>query len=124
MVRPQREDASMRQELKMTEALGKTLEGIEISIFGCQAVLTFTDGTFAALKAIRGYDAGDEGIVEAKLSLLEFGDAELIRVGIATAEELAVIRDDVISMALAKQDAAREIFDRKEFERLKLKFGA
>ena len=110
----------MRQEVRLTESFGKTLEGFESQNYGGQAVLTFTDGTFATLIACRGFHAGDEEIEEGELSLLDFGDEKLISVGITTVEELKVIRDDLV----AKQKAAQEKSDRLEFERLKSKLGA
>jgi len=116
----------MRQEVKLTAAVGKTLEGVAFSssYSGGQAVLTFSDGTFATLGVSRGYEAGDEEIKEDKLSLFGFGDAELIRVGVVTAEELQALRAAKDAESRAASQAAQEARDRQEFERLKRKFGA
>jgi len=116
----------MRQEVKLTAAVGKTLEGVAFSSGYSvgQAVLTFSDGTFATLGVSRGYEAGDEEIEEDDLILFGFGDDELVRVGVVTAEELQALREAKDAQSLAALQAAQEARDRQEFERLKRKFGA
>lgn len=109
----------MRQEVTLTHAIGKTLEDVAYSTYSNQMVITFTDDTFATLGVTRGYEVGEEQIDEDQLSLLDFGDRELLRVGILTSEELKKLRDD--RTALLQAD--REARDKAEFERLKQKFG-
>jgi hypothetical protein len=87
-------------------------------------VLTFGDGTFATLGIIRGNDVGDEEIEDDSLNLFDFGDDELIKVGIATSEELAYLRAAEYAESLAAAQAEQDIRDRKEFLRLKMKFGS
>jgi hypothetical protein len=115
----------MRQEVKLTDAIGKTLEGAAFSTCSRtgQAVLTFSDGTFTTLGVSRGYEAGDEEIAEEELSLFNFGDDDLIEVGVVTAEELQALRAARDAESSARLQAVREARDRQEFERLKLKFG-
>lgn len=76
-VRPWRpERKRMKTEVKLTEAVGKTLAAVEFSESYCggQCVLAFTDGTFATLGVDRGYESGDEEIIEEPLTLFDFGD--------------------------------------------------
>jgi hypothetical protein len=108
----------MRREVKLSNAVGKTLEGAAFSWTSTQAVLTFTDGSFAAIGLDRGRESCDDTLGEQELSFQNFGDSELIRVGVATAEELGVI-------AAARQAGARirhEERERQELARLKKKF--
>jgi hypothetical protein len=111
----------MRQEVKLTDAIGKTLEGIAFSWTCGQAVLTFTDGTFSTLRATRG---DDPEIEEDDLSFEDFGDTELIRAGVATADELEALRQARKAESEARWKRDSEARDRAEFERLKRKFGA
>lgn len=116
----------MKTEVKMTEAVGKTLAAVEFSEGYCggQCVLAFTDGTFATLGVERGYERGDEEITEDTLALFDFGDENLVRAGIVTADELAAMREDRNRQQRAGYERLQEARDRQEFERLKRKFGA
>ena len=114
----------MKTEVELDAAIGKTLQAVELSIYCSQAVLSFTDGTFSTMKADRGYDYGDEGIVEATLDLYSFGDDALIRAGIVTAEDLEAMRQQKIDKELSEAAARQDANDRRDFERLKRKFGA
>ena len=108
----------MKKEIRLTEAIGKTLEGFEFSITCGQAVLTFTDGTFATLGVDRGYEAGDEEIEETELELFNFGHDKLIALGIISKEEMDEKREQ-LRKASADSQAQR---DRAEYERLRRKF--
>ena len=114
----------MKQEIRLTLALGKTLEGVAFSSTCGQAVLVFTDGTFATLGVSRGYCEGDEEVVEAELELHNFGDAELIRVGITTDDELNRIRVERDAIERERHQRKEDAQDKVEFERLKKKFDA
>ena len=84
----------MKAEVKLTEAVGKTLQAVEFSESYCggQAVLAFTDDTFATLGVERGYESGDEEIKEDALAVFDFGDKKLARAGIVTLDEMAAMR--------------------------------
>jgi hypothetical protein len=74
----------VKKEIKLSEAIGKTIEG-----FGCchcqgQIVITFTDGTFVTLGVEYGYEHGDEFIADSVIELNHFNNEEIIRLGIAT----------------------------------------
>lgn len=114
----------MKTEVKLTQSIGKTLEAVAFSgnYVGGKCVLVFSDGTFATLGVNRGYEAGDEEIEEIALPVFEFGDAELIRVGIVTVDELAQMRKDRDDKARSQIAEAEERRDRAEFERLKRKY--
>lgn len=116
----------MKTEVKLTEAVGKTLQAVEFSASYCggQAVLAFTDGTFATLGVERGYESGDEEIVEEPLAVFDFGDEKLVRAGLVTAKELEAMRKARDEQQRAERQAQQEARDRQEFERLKRKFGA
>ena len=121
----------MRQEVKLTDALGKTLEGFAFSSACGQAVLAFSDGTFVTLYASRGHEHGDQEIEEDTLHLHRFGDQQLIEADITTAVELAEIRAardaklaETNAVLEAKKRRAADRRDKSEFERLKRKFSA
>lgn len=116
----------MKTEVKLTDAVGKTLAAVEFSesYRSGQAVLAFTDNTFATLGVERGYEGGDEEIVEEPLDVFDFGDEKLVRSGIVTAEELETMRKVRDEQQRAEHQAQQEARDRQEFERLKRKFGA
>lgn len=111
----------MKTEVKLTESIGKTLAAVAFSESYCkgQCVLAFTDGTFATLGIDRGCERGEDWIMQEELSLFDFGDDELVRAGIVTAEEIATMRKDRDRKLAAERDARL----RQEFERLKCKFG-
>ena len=77
----------MKQEVKLTQAYGKTLEDVCFSYMNGQAMLLFSDGTFTTL-GINLDEDGNEEIVSEEMDLLSFGDGELIRAGLMTEEEL------------------------------------
>ena len=109
----------MRQEVTFTQqAIGKTIEAVKFAKYAQQGIMTFTDGTFATIGIDHGYEAGDADLVDEQLMVLGFGDADLISLGILTAEELAAKRKE-------RDDSVRqnqEDRERSEFERLKAKF--
>ena len=107
----------MQTEVKIKDAIGKTLEGIVFSYTCGQALLKFTDGTFTVLGVFINY-AGEGEVGETTLDLHNFGNDKLIDAGIATAEELETIRAKRIADMLAVW-AQRDL---KEYERLKCKF--
>ncbi len=108
----------MRTEIQLTNALGRTLEGFEFSATSSQAVLIFTDDTFATLDIDRGYDRGEETITEGSLDLHTFGNQQLIGVGILTQKEI----DERSRQEREIFDNAREERERAEYERLKHRF--
>ena len=72
-------------------------------------------------KPLRG---GNEEIEEAELELHNFGDSELIRVGITTEDELNRIRVEHDAIKRAEHQRKEDARDKVEFERLKKKFDA
>jgi hypothetical protein len=116
----------MKTEVKLKQAVGKTLTAVEFSESWCggQCVLAFSDGTFATLGVERGYEGGDEEVKEDTLAVFDFGDEKLTRAGIVTADELAAMRKARDDQQRAEQQARQEARDRQEFARLKRKFGA
>ena len=118
------ERMTMKHEVKLTDAIGKTLEGVAFSSTCGQAVLVFTDGNFSTLGVFRGHDEGDEEIKEDSLKLLEFGDDKLFRVGVTTDDELTRIRVERNAVSRANYQRQQDARDKVEFERLKKKFEA
>jgi len=94
----------MMQQIKMAEAIGKTLKATVLSDRAEEYLFVFSGGTFAALGIdYRSYYSIDY-VREVKLDLLDFDDVALIGTGIATKQELDDLRD------------------RETYERLKAKF--
>lgn len=108
----------MKKEITLSEALGKTLEDFEFSNVIGQAVLVFDDDTFTTLDTDMGYDHGDQKIKEGKLELHQFGDTELIDLGIVTQAELDDMRQIKSKNALTEKEK-REL---AEYKRLRAKY--
>ena len=108
----------MREEINDEQAVGKTVEGIYYSIDG-PAVITFTDNTFTSFGVSLGHEACDVEIYNGKLDLFRFGDSKLIEAGVITSDELESRRE---SYHAASREA-RKASDRRQYERLRKKFG-
>ena len=85
----------MLTEVSWEDAIGKTLKSIGASICNQQCVLVFEDGTYTTLGIDRGYDAGDETIIEERLYWLSFGDESIVELGIASEDEVNAERDRI-----------------------------
>lgn len=103
------------------EAIGKTVSAVHE--YGDNALLVFTDKTALLVESI----PEDESSAEVRIGSIAglgrllgaFGADQLIRWGIASAEDVAAAR------AKEREEAAalREVTERAEFERLSKKFG-
>jgi len=114
------EGDNMRNEIRLQDAMGKTLEGFDFSFTCRQAVLTFTDGTFTTLGIDMGYEAGDERVKESTLEIFNFGHEKLFRLGILT-------KDEMEEKTKEKDERFREGQERRErgeLERLRRKYEA
>lgn len=110
----------MKTEIKMNDAIGKTIKDFAFSgTYNGQAVIVFDDDTFATLGIQFGYEGMDADIVERELNITEFGDSEIERVGIATEQEIIDIRKRHDELWCENQRVA----DLKLFERLKKRLG-
>ena len=108
----------MKTQITFQQSIGKTLAGAGISFIGDQMVVVFTDNTFASLGIFRQQYDGDDEIEEKPLKLLDFGDDQLIALGIVTAEELTTLR-----MNRGEEDRRTlEERERQQYEFLKHKF--
>ena len=108
----------MLKEVKLDEAIGKTLKAFAFEGYGCQMVLVFDDGTFTTLEAQRDRD-GDSTIDQSTLDVLSFNRTALVNAGVGTDQELhamATERD-------RQWREQREAHDRAELARLQAKFG-
>lgn len=110
----------MRTEIKLEAAYGKILEGVEFSSCNHQAVLTFTDGTFTTFDIDRGYDSSDATITPGVLDLADFGNDSLVRIGVATNEELMQLGEERTRKFIEGAEK-REL---ELYERLQKKFGS
>lgn len=80
----------MRVQISPEEAAGRTVERIVLSSWAVEAVITFTDGTFVALRMERGWEEGEERIVGGPLDLQNCDRRLLVEAGVATFEELGL----------------------------------
>ena len=112
----------MKTQITLKEAAGRTLTGAEITggYSDDGLLLSFEDGTFAFLKAVR--EGEDLEIEEATLNLLWISREALVRLGVATQEEI----DDLRRRAADRREASRreraEAQDVRDYARLKAKF--
>ena len=110
----------MRLEFPFSKCDGKTIEAVVYGERYDQAVVTFTDGTFATIKAgFREYSEGDLEVCDGDFSFECFRDDQLIACGIVSREEVAKRHAD----EAAERIRATEEHDRRHYEQLKRKFG-
>jgi hypothetical protein len=108
----------MRREINLEEAIGRPLEGYAFSYCG-QAALAFSGGVFVTLGVLRKEsDDSFDVLGEQKLDALNFNDRELDRLGILSFGELRTMYRE----ARLKRMEIEEHMERKEYERLKLKY--
>lgn len=110
----------MKKEIKLSDAIGKTLEGFAFSWCSEQAVMTFTDGTFATLGISKGWHDVEDEIKEAALVLFDFGHDKLFELGIISEDEMNEKLEQEKKMFAARQERR----EREIYERLKQKFMA
>lgn len=77
----------MMKEIKVEEAIGKTLTMIGPSYDDQQMVFVFSDGTFITIGTDHGYN-NDIGVFFQKIELSTFGNEQLIELGVVTQEEI------------------------------------
>lgn len=111
----------MLKQIKMNESVGRTIIRFgPLSPTKSTVAVVFADGTFAALAVDRGYESGDEEIVDGDFCLLSHMEAAL-RLGIATPEDAA--RHD--QEMKENERFVRELAEKRElseYQRLKAKF--
>lgn len=107
----------MRPFTHLGECYGKTIEAI--SPLGERAFITFTDGTYTSIVAIRGYDESDADI--------ETNDDYEPYYERGVLSDLGIESIDVIEAAYKLKceacDKRNEEHDRAIYERLKKRFG-
>lgn len=103
----------MLTEITLDQIIGKTVKAYATSWVSNQFILVFTDGTFTTLVADR-----DQNINEGKLVLHDFERAYLVAAGIATNEELEILRTERAEKIRLSSEAA----ERNQYERLRAKF--
>lgn len=103
----------MLPEISIEQCRGKTLKGHSFSPCNGSVILVFDDGTFTTL----GIEWQDE-IDQAELELFNFGDAELIAMGIISRDELEAHRAERNGQNNARQ-AELEL---QTYKRLKKRF--
>lgn len=107
----------MFKEITWVEAKGKKVQDYTTSITG-QMVIVFTDETFTTLGIDRGFERGDESIIEEAIDLLDFGHRQLIALGIITPEELKN-KENIQNEEFQRQHERKE---KLEYRRLKAKY--
>jgi hypothetical protein len=104
----------MSKQIKSLDGfLGKTIECALSD--GSSLRLRFTDGDYAALVAVRGYD--DDVDIEVESGDLNY--AELHELGLLSDEEYQRRHAE----HRRRTDAAAEAHERQQFERLRAKYG-
>lgn len=106
------------KQVKIAEAAGKTIKACIPKWDNCELLLLFDDDTYAFLEVQRGYDPGDEEIVDGSFNVLDFGEQALVEAGVLDANTAKDMRAEYE----AKCDAAKRERDRQQYERLKSLF--
>ena len=107
----------LKQQIELTDAIGKTLEGAYFSTDG-ELLLTFSGDTFTILTVGRGYEPGDEEIKQGSYNYADFRDDLLVEAGIVAQAELDLAHEESTRRARERS----EQYDREAYERLKAKF--
>lgn len=117
--------ASKRKQIELAAAKGRTVENAGI-IWGSTkdvVLVAFTDGTFAAVEAIPGYD--DDATLQETFQV-DFEDA--LRVNPLEAHKAGFLSEKEMKRMQAESQAAidanTEIRERETLERLLKKYGA
>lgn len=108
----------MRPRVELFNARGKTVEDYVASPYSGQLVITFTDGTFLALRPTGGTGERDDSPEIKDDGDLEVSYAHLERIDIATVAELQAVHEAKV----AKFVVLREAEERATYERLRQKF--
>lgn len=109
----------MRPEMPFSESIGKTIETVRYSGEIAQAVVTFTDGSFATIGVEFGWEMNDGTLRDESLDVRAFGDVALAETGVMEHAEIQAIRDEDYRL----RELSRQEYERREFERLRRKFG-
>jgi len=107
----------MKTQTKLEKVTGKTLTGFAESYIEGQIILIFGD-EFVCLGVDRGYESGDERVVEDNLDWLGFGHDTLIDKGLITEDELTSMKANKHAVFKAKQEAR----DLITYNNLRVKF--
>ena len=109
----------MRTEIKFSESAGRTIEQVRYVEYNGQAVVTFTDGTFAVIGIERGHEVGDEELCDSELCFSAYSQSGMvIELGIVTQAELDAKR----KAHTEKQNASIRASELRRFQELKRKF--
>ena len=110
----------MKTEITKEQAIGKTIKGFVYSfpITPEQLIVYFEDNTFTTFCIIKGYESGDEEIINRTLNLFDFPHSSLIEAGIFSKQELETLFQDRDRKQQKKQRAADYI----KYKQLKAKF--
>jgi len=104
----------MMQQIKMSEAIGKTLKTTVTGVCDAEYILVFDDNTFTVL----GIDRDDDQVREVTLDLALFDVEALIAAGIVTKPE----RDALWDAHVEAERQKNEDWSRRQYERLKARF--
>ena len=114
----------MKTQITLKEAAGRTLTGADITGYHSDdgLLLSFEDGTFAFLKAVREGEDLVPGIAEAAPDLLWISREAFVRLGVATLAELVDLRNRDADRREASRREHAEAQDKRDYARLKAKF--
>ena len=107
----------MRKQISLKEAIEKKLTNFAESPYKSTWILTFDDDAFVALTA-GGWGEDTEIEEDEDFNPFEFGDKQVIDLGILPADKVKEVRDK----ELEKHKIRIEKADRAEYERLKAKY--
>lgn len=107
-------------QITLRDAEGLTVNRV-FHNWGDAVLVVFVGGTFATLRAVQSYDQAllEEDGASLRALRSEFGDEVLVEAGITTREALA----EADRASEQEHAARREAQERREFERLRAKYG-
>lgn len=106
----------MLKQITINASLGKTIKAVSYSVDDRHLAIVFSDGTFAFLASEDVYDSLE--IIDGQFKILDFGDTNVVRSGIASQTEIESAR----TAQVAKYVESNERERRELYERLKKEF--
>lgn len=108
------------KQIPINQAEGKAVARV-FQNWGDSVLITFTDATFAVIRAVHSYDQVllEDDALELRSLRSDFGDDVLDESGIASKAGLQAYDRE----KMARDAARREEQDRQLFERLRAKYG-
>lgn len=108
------------KQIRLEEAIGKTIKDFGENLGWESIVITFTDDTFIYLQTEADWRNNSKNIEQSEYRISDFSHREAIRLGIVTQEEIEADQKRRQAQLVKQQEES----ERAQYERLKKKYDA